>query len=114
CAATFGIMAIDGAQLHPVAARGVPTAYAEFTRHNLPVPGQPGIATRIRGGEPFVHIADLKDDELYRNGDPQRRAMVDLGGARSSLIVALRKDENLLGGIQIYRQEVRPFSDKEI
>ena len=40
--------------------------------------------------------------------------MVDLGGARSHLIAALRKDGALLGTIAVYRQEVQPFTDKQI
>ncbi len=115
CGVTFGAMDItDGELLRPVAVYGLPPAYAEFLKHNPRQPGQQGIAARIRGGEPFVHVVDLTEDDLYRNGDPQRRAMVDLGGARSTLAVPLRKDRDLLGGIQIYRQEVRPFSDKQI
>ena len=116
CDAAFGIMRVsDGEQLRTVGTRGVPAAYAEFLTRN-PVPaGEGGIAARNRDGEPFVHTVDLKDDDRYRRGDvPTRRAMVDLGGARTSLSMALRRDRDVLGAIHIYRQEVRPFTDKQI
>src|SRR5439155_477933 len=51
---------------------------------------------------------------LYRAGDSQRLALVNLGGARTALQVPLCKDESVLGVITIYRQEVRPFSEKQI
>jgi two-component system NtrC family sensor kinase len=47
-------------------------------------------------------------------GNPQIRPYVELSGARSVVSVALRRDSTLLGAIQVYRQEVRPFSDKQI
>jgi signal transduction histidine kinase len=65
-------------------------------------------------GANLVHNADLMAEEVYQQGEPHRRALVDLGGARSHLSVALRKDQTLLGFLAIYRQEVRPFSDKEV
>jgi two-component system, NtrC family, sensor kinase len=69
---------------------------------------------RILGGARIVHVADLMDEEAYRSGEPLRRALVDLGGARTGLIVPLRKDERVLGTFTIYRQEVRAFSEKQI
>ena len=54
------------------------------------------------------------EEEPYRSGDPFRRALVDIGGARTLLAVPLRKDGAMVGLINIYRQEVRPFTDKQI
>src|SRR5262249_28753373 len=52
--------------------------------------------------------------EAYRSGDAARRALVDLGGCRTLLCVGLYRDEELLGAVSLYRQEVRLFSDKQI
>jgi len=52
--------------------------------------------------------------ETYERAEPARRALVDLGGARTHLTAALRKGDVLVGDISIYRQEVRSFSEKQI
>jgi GAF domain-containing protein len=61
-----------------------------------------------------VHILDVMAGEGYQAGDAGSRALVELGGARTGIGVPLLKDEAVLGCIFIYRQEVRPFSEKEI
>jgi adenylate cyclase len=113
CHANFGaIGTFDEGRIKPAVFRGVP-AYADYAMHT-PLSNAPEtIVGRIRRGERIVHIQDLMAEEAYQKGHPDRRALVDLGGARTSLSVALRKDDTPLGMISCYRQEVRPFSDKE-
>jgi class 3 adenylate cyclase len=115
CGAAFGMMnTYDGERFHFAADHGVPQAYAEFRRGNPMAFGEGTGPARIRAGENVIQNADLKSDEVYERGDPNRRALVDLGGARSHVAVALRNNGALLGHIAIYRQEVRPFTDKQI
>src|SRR4051794_17261924 len=76
---------------------------------------QPGDAHwLLLAGEDLIHNLDQKDEDAYRAGNPLRRAVVDLGGARSALVVALRKNGSLRGAITIYRKEVKPFSQPQI
>jgi GAF domain-containing protein/HAMP domain-containing protein len=115
CEAAFGgLWTFEQDRYVAVALRNVPAAYSEFLADTTVVPG-PGTAPyRFLQGERIVHNFDLKSEEAYAAGDPQRRALVDLGGARTALQVPLRKDDHVLGVITIYRQEVRSFSDKQI
>src|SRR6185312_7609676 len=59
-------------------------------------------------------IADLLESDAYRSGESNRRALVDLGGARCLLAVPLVKDERVVGNLMIFRQENRRFSKKQI
>jgi signal transduction histidine kinase len=115
CEAAFGILSIyDGDDIHHVAAtRGVPPAVADLQRGSLYLGPETGMGRLVRG-ERFVHIADAADDEGYRQGNPVRRALVDVGGTRTYLAVPLRKDGAMVGGFTIYRREVRPFTNKQI
>jgi len=108
CEAAFGTLwTYDGDRFRSVAQRGVPAPYADYLAHNTP-PASAGTGrARILQGELFVHVADLKDEQPYSAGDPHRRALVDLGGARTGLIVPLRKDDAVIGFVMIYRQQVR-------
>src|SRR5262249_30275291 len=77
-----------------------------------PVPGS--IASQIVDGARTICAADIRNEPAYRIPGAPVRSVVDIGGARSYVAVALAKDDALLGILSIYRQEVRPFTDKQI
>jgi class 3 adenylate cyclase/putative methionine-R-sulfoxide reductase with GAF domain len=115
CEAAFGfVTTYDGERIERAAERGVPDALAAYLRTGIDQP-RPGDAHwRLIAGEDLIHNLDQMDEEAYRVGNPLRRAIVDLGGARSALVVALRKDKALLGALTVYRKEVRPFTDQQV
>ena len=67
------------------------------------------VATKQR-----VHISDLRHEAAYKAGFAQLVTLIDKGGARTLLIVPMLKEHTLVGAIALYRQEVRPFTDKQI
>jgi GAF domain-containing protein len=114
CEAAFGALwTYDGEYMHAVATRNVPSPMVEFLRQG---PHRPAsvVQRALVDGVPYDQIADLRLTDGYRAGEPIPRAGADLGGVRTLLGVALRKNEKLLGIFGIYRQEVRPFTDKQI
>ena len=115
CEATFGTLwTYDGAYVHAAALHNVPPIFAEFLTRAPHQVGPDSAHGRLLRGEPVVHIPDIVAEKAYRLGDPIRRALVELGGGRTLLAVPLRKDNTFLGDFVIYRQEARPFSDKQI
>ena len=114
CEAAFGIMnTYDGGRFRTVRLRGAPAPLAEFLLNSsAPQPEPDSPPGRIISGEDVVQVEDLLNYKGARG--PRGQAMVELGGARSYVTVALRKDGRLMGTIAAYRQEVRPFSDKQI
>ncbi len=114
CEATHGhVWRYVDNQLHAVAVRG-DSSFVEWLRqHNSIPPIRGSAADRIVRGERFDHMTDRRDEDAYRDNQTFRE-FVDTGRIRASLAVALRKDETLLGMINVYRQELRPFTDKQI
>jgi GAF domain-containing protein/nitrogen-specific signal transduction histidine kinase len=115
CEAAFGgLFTYDEERFDTVAALGTPAALTEF-RTKDPPSTQPGsTGARLLETRRSHHILDRAQEPDYLAGDPGARAMVELGGARSMLNVPLLKEDKVLGFISLYRQEVRPFSDKQI
>jgi adenylate cyclase len=110
CEASFGIMfTVEGESTRIVADHDVPEGLRDFLARN-----PPAIGPRIASGETAVQIADITADAVYSSRNAARRALADLGGARTTVWVALRKEGALLGVVAIYRRNVRPFSDKQI
>jgi len=116
CGAAFGeLRTYDGGRFRLAATRGTPAAYAEYYARQDTGRYGPGTGpARLLEGEPVVHIPDLIATEPYQRGDPDRRALVDLGGARAYILVPLLADRRVRGYILIHRREPGPFSDKQI
>jgi GAF domain-containing protein len=115
CGAAFGILlTYDGDRFHHAALHSIPAAYADFMREHPPIYGPGTSPGRLAAGEDLVHIVNMTDTESYRSADPNRRAIVDLAGARTLVALPLRKDGHLLGAIIVFRQEVQAYSEKQI
>ena len=114
CEAKFGnIFLHEGGELRIIANHGMPTAFVEARQRR----GSPGRALTLREvmrTKQTVHLADLAATQAYAERQPAVVEGVELGGIRTIVGVPMLKDNELIGIISIYRQEVRPFTDKQI
>ena len=89
-------------------------AYAEYLDRGPIRPGPTTGLGRVADTRQTIHIVDTQAEQAYADREPLRVATAQLGGARSLLNVPMLKDGELIGAIGIYRQEVRPFTEKQI
>ncbi len=116
CDARFGFMnRYDGDNWKIAAVHGAAPAYTEYLQQRgYQRPGAETVVARIASTNQMVHIADLAASRGYAERDPVVVAAVELGGVRTLLGVPMLKEDELIGAILLYRQEVRPFTDKQI
>ncbi len=116
CMAKFGTLYLyDGDTFHNVAMHNAPPAFAEFRMREPRFRPPPGSSIgRVAATRQVVQIDDIKEQPDYVARNPFSVAGAELGGYRTVLSVPMLKDNELVGAISIYRQEVRPFTDKQI
>jgi signal transduction histidine kinase len=115
CGAQFGNLFIysEGA-FRAVAVHNAPAAYVK-ARMGVPIyPGPDMALSRVVQTKQAAQIEDLRAAPGYIARDPQIVAGVELAGVRTMLAVPMLKEDELIGTINIYRQEVRPFTDKQV
>jgi len=119
CQAKFGMLYLwEGEGQYRVAAlHGAPPRLAEERRRESVIrPGPASGLARVAQTKHTVHIADVRTEKNYMDVPPAYSppGIVIYGGARTVLAVPMLKENELIGAIGIYRQEVRPFTEKQI
>jgi signal transduction histidine kinase len=111
CEAKFGVLWLcEGEEFRAVALHGVPPEFAEKRRRQPVIRPTPGhTLDRMKRSKQVVHIADILADQSAAGP-----LFAKFSGARTCMTVPMLKENELVGGIIIYRQEVRPFTEKQI
>jgi class 3 adenylate cyclase len=108
-----GLYGFDGKAFYLRADLGTPSAFTEFTRQPR-IWGKDTVLGQITRTKQATHIGDALADRTSANQDPGRMMAVNAAGARTILGVPLLRENELIGAFVIFRQVVRPFTEKQI
>ena len=116
CDAKFGTLQLrENGAFRVAAMHNPPPLFAEARQGNpLINPSAHNILGRVIATKQLAHIADYREELAYKQRDPAAVSIVELAGARTVVLVPMIKEGELIGNILLYRQEVRPFTDKQI
>jgi signal transduction histidine kinase len=115
CSAKFGSMLLaENGSMRPAAQYNVPAEFAAARGDRVLTPHPKSALAKAIITKQVVHVADMRTTEAYLERSPASIELVELGGARTVAIVPMLRDDEVIGAITVYRNEVQLFSDKQI
>jgi GAF domain-containing protein len=116
CGAKIGNLFLrEGEVYRHVAMHGAPAEFAELRRRNpLLRPAPSNVFSRLAVTKQAHQTVDARQSQAYLDRDQAAVEIVEVAGARTLLIVPMLKEDDVIGAIGFFRQEVRPFTEKQI